>query len=74
MYSFAEHQRLDETKYLYGAAVIIGMIHVPQLGLRGLTAALAEGIMALHDPSLRALYDLKVTFTRCYPSCFLTSP
>lgn len=26
-----------------------------------LTAASAEGIMALHDPSLRALYDLKVT-------------
>lgn len=23
IYSFAEHQRLDETKYLYGAAVII---------------------------------------------------
>ncbi|KAG8213128.1 uracil phosphoribosyltransferase-domain-containing protein [Butyriboletus roseoflavus] len=47
VYSFAKHQRLDETKYLYGAAVII-----------------AEGIMALHDPSLRALYDLKV-FVQC---------
>ncbi|KAF8558142.1 armadillo beta-catenin plakoglobin [Imleria badia] len=47
VYSFAEHQRLDETKYLYGAAVII-----------------AEGIMSLHDPSLRALYDLKV-FVQC---------
>ncbi|KIJ66860.1 hypothetical protein HYDPIDRAFT_26280 [Hydnomerulius pinastri MD-312] len=47
IYSFKEHQRLDETKYLYGAAVII-----------------AEGIMALHDPSLRALYDLKV-FVQC---------
>ena len=23
IYSFSEHQRLDETKYLYGAAVII---------------------------------------------------
>ncbi|KAL4075085.1 uridine kinase family-domain-containing protein [Scleroderma yunnanense] len=47
IYSFKEHQRLDETKYLYGAAVII-----------------AEGIMALHDPSLRALYDLKI-FVQC---------
>lgn len=47
VYSFAEHQRLDETKYLYGAAVII-----------------AEGIMALHEPALRALYDLKV-FVQC---------
>ncbi|KAF8134911.1 armadillo beta-catenin plakoglobin [Boletus edulis] len=47
VYSFAEHQRLDETKYLYGASVII-----------------TEGIMALHDPSLRALYDLKV-FVQC---------
>jgi len=24
VYSFSEHQRLDETKYLYGASVIIG--------------------------------------------------
>ncbi|KAH7884328.1 uracil phosphoribosyltransferase-domain-containing protein [Phlebopus sp. FC_14] len=47
IYSFKEHQRLDETKYLYGAAIII-----------------AEGIMSLHDPSLRALYDLKV-FVQC---------
>ncbi|KAF9243520.1 uracil phosphoribosyltransferase-domain-containing protein [Melanogaster broomeanus] len=47
VYSFAEHQRLDETKYLYGAAVII-----------------AEGIMSLHDPALRDLYDLKV-FVQC---------
>lgn len=23
IYSFSEHQRLDETKYLYGAAIII---------------------------------------------------
>ncbi|KAL9714073.1 Uridine kinase [Leucoagaricus gongylophorus] len=47
VYSFAEHQRLQETKYLYGATVII-----------------AEGIMALHDPMLRALYDLKI-FVQC---------
>lgn len=47
VYSFAEHQRLPETKYLYGATVII-----------------AEGITALHDPALRALYDLKV-FVQC---------
>jgi hypothetical protein len=25
VYSFAEHQRLDERKYLYGAAIIIGL-------------------------------------------------
>ncbi|KAF5343201.1 hypothetical protein D9756_011556, partial [Leucocoprinus leucothites] len=47
VYSFAEHQRLQETKYLYGATVII-----------------AEGIMALHDQSLRSLYDLKI-FVQC---------
>ncbi|KAG1729668.1 uridine kinase family-domain-containing protein [Suillus paluster] len=47
VYSFAEHQRLDEVKYLYGAAIII-----------------TEGIMALHDPELRSLYDLKV-FVQC---------
>ncbi|TFK40396.1 armadillo/beta-catenin/plakoglobin [Crucibulum laeve] len=47
VYSFAEHQRLKETKYLYGATIII-----------------AEGIMALVDPALRALYDLKV-FVQC---------
>ncbi|KAG6813417.1 hypothetical protein H0H92_011396 [Tricholoma furcatifolium] len=47
VYSFSEHQRLPETKYLYGATIII-----------------AEGIMALHDPALRALYDLKV-FVQC---------
>ncbi|GJE88636.1 uridine kinase family protein [Phanerochaete sordida] len=47
IYSFSEHQRLDETKYLYGAAVII-----------------TEGILALHDPVLRALYDLKI-FVQC---------
>lgn len=47
VYSFAEHQRLAETKYLYGATIII-----------------AEGIMALVDPALRALYDLKI-FVQC---------
>lgn len=47
VYSFAEHQRLEETKYLYGASVII-----------------TEGILALHDPALRQLYDLKV-FVQC---------
>ncbi|KAF8149900.1 armadillo/beta-catenin/plakoglobin [Crassisporium funariophilum] len=47
VYSFAEHQRVEETKYLYGATIII-----------------AEGIMALVDPALRALYDLKV-FVQC---------
>ncbi|KAH8099932.1 armadillo/beta-catenin/plakoglobin [Cristinia sonorae] len=47
IYSFSEHQRLDETKYLYGAAIVI-----------------TEGILALHDPALRALYDLKI-FVQC---------
>ncbi|KAH9935256.1 armadillo/beta-catenin/plakoglobin [Amylocystis lapponica] len=47
IYSFTEHQRQNETKYLYGAAIII-----------------AEGIMTLHDPALRALYDLKI-FVQC---------
>ncbi|KAI0777112.1 armadillo/beta-catenin/plakoglobin [Irpex lacteus] len=47
IYSFSHHQRLDETKYLYGAAVII-----------------TEGILALHDPALRNLYDLKI-FVQC---------
>jgi hypothetical protein len=26
MYSFTEHQRLDENKYLYGATIIIGIV------------------------------------------------
>lgn len=26
VYSFTEHQRLDETKYLYGATIIIGIV------------------------------------------------
>ncbi|KAI0033078.1 armadillo/beta-catenin/plakoglobin [Vararia minispora EC-137] len=43
IYSFQQHQRLDEKKYLYGASIII-----------------AEGIMALTDPALRDLYDLKI--------------
>ncbi|KAN0107536.1 armadillo/beta-catenin/plakoglobin [Russula decolorans] len=43
VYSFKEHQRLDETKYLYGATIII-----------------AEGILTLHDPEMRKLYDLKI--------------
>ncbi|KZT41250.1 P-loop containing nucleoside triphosphate hydrolase protein [Sistotremastrum suecicum HHB10207 ss-3] len=47
IYSFTEHQRQSETKYLYGAAIII-----------------AEGIMALQDPALRAIYDLKI-FVQC---------
>ncbi|KAI0635823.1 armadillo/beta-catenin/plakoglobin [Trametes polyzona] len=49
IYSFTEHQRLDETKYLYGASIIIGVV---------------EGILALHDAELRSLYDLKV-FVQC---------
>ncbi|KAK7033152.1 Armadillo/beta-catenin/plakoglobin [Favolaschia claudopus] len=47
IYSFVTHQREDEPKYLYGAAIII-----------------AEGIMALQDPSMRELYDLKL-FVQC---------
>ncbi|KAF7327848.1 Uridine kinase [Mycena kentingensis (nom. inval.)] len=47
IYSFTTHQRLDEPKYLYGAAIII-----------------TEGIMALQDPKLRELYDLKL-FVQC---------
>ncbi|KAJ6531826.1 armadillo beta-catenin plakoglobin [Mycena capillaripes] len=47
VYSFVTHQRLEEPKYLYGAAIII-----------------AEGIMALQDPGLREVYDLKL-FVQC---------
>lgn len=47
IYSFAEHQRLDETQYIYGPSVI-----------------LTEGILALSDPNLRDLYDLKI-FVQC---------
>lgn len=56
VYSFKEHQRLSETKYLYGAAIII-----------------AEGILALHDSSMRALYDLKVTLLLVYKKDYLHS-
>jgi uridine kinase len=31
VYSFAEHQRLDEPKYLYGAAIIIGALRPSDL-------------------------------------------
>lgn len=34
VYSFAEHQRLEETKYLYGATVIIGMPYIILAGTR----------------------------------------
>lgn len=64
VYSFAEHQRLEETKYLYGATVIIGRSSSQtfRLGLEGYIGHFtAEGILALHDPALRALYDLKVS-------------
>ncbi|KAF8523255.1 armadillo beta-catenin plakoglobin [Gautieria morchelliformis] len=54
VYSFSEHQRMSEKKYLYGAAIII-----------------AEGILALHDPGMRALYDLKV-FVQCDSDIMLT--
>lgn len=61
IYSFKEHQRLDETKYLYGAAVILGERIFICFDTANLTAnTLVEGIMALNDPTLRALYDLKV--------------
>ncbi|RDX57400.1 armadillo/beta-catenin/plakoglobin [Lentinus brumalis] len=49
IYSFTEHQRLDETKYLYGASIII-----------------VEGILALHDPALRKLYDLKASSSQAH--------
>jgi hypothetical protein len=29
IYDFSKHQRLDSTQYLYGAAVVIGMSHLP---------------------------------------------
>ena len=64
VYSFAEHQRLAETKYLYGATIIIGKC--VEFSFRWFNISLephftAEGIMALVDPTLRALYDLKVS-------------
>jgi uridine kinase len=61
IYSFKEHQRLDEKKYLYGAAIILGARIFICLDTANLTAnTIVEGIMALNDPTLRALYDLKV--------------
>ena len=61
MYSFEKHQRLEETQYLYGATIIIGTVD-PVAPTANAThdAQTAEGIMALHDPELRKLYDLKV--------------
>ncbi|ELU40731.1 armadillo/beta-catenin/plakoglobin [Rhizoctonia solani AG-1 IA] len=47
IYSFTEHQRMEQRKYLYGANIII-----------------VEGIMALQDPQLRDLYDVKI-FVQC---------
>ena len=63
VYSFAKHQRLAETKYLYGATIIIGkcidFFYIFFFDQHTLFHT-AEGIMALVDPALRALYDLKV--------------
>ncbi|KAJ3744425.1 armadillo/beta-catenin/plakoglobin [Lentinula detonsa] len=64
VYSFAEHQRLQETKYAYGATVIIGPSFSPVDSSISNDQSTAEGIMALHDPALRSLYDLKV-FVQC---------
>ncbi|CAE6370340.1 uridine kinase [Rhizoctonia solani AG-1 IB] len=47
IYSFTEHQRMKQRKYLYGANIVI-----------------VEGIMALQDPQLRDLYDVKI-FVQC---------
>ena len=63
VYSFSQHQRLGEKKYLYGAAVIIGTNASRQSRFTSLMQTTAEGIMALHDPQLRQLYDLKVMIT-----------
>lgn len=60
IYSFAEHQRLKETKYLYGATVIIGQCTRNWSSSHLTQSCIAEGIMALLDPHLRHLYDLKV--------------
>jgi uridine kinase len=59
VYSFKEHQRLDETKYLYGATIIIGIVWSLKDNLC-YKAYSAEGILTLHDPEMRKLYDLKV--------------
>ncbi|QRV75143.1 uridine kinase [Ceratobasidium sp. AG-Ba] len=47
IYSFTEHQRMKQQRYLYGANIVI-----------------VEGIMALQDPILRDLYDVKI-FVQC---------
>ena len=65
---------MDETKYLYGAAVIISMSYYMLLSFMiSLSILIAEGILALHDPALRALYDLKVgrLICLCINFCFL---
>ena len=65
---------MDETKYLYGAAVIISMLYSMLLSFMiSLSILIAEGILALHDPALRALYDLKVGRLICLRInfCFL---
>jgi len=63
VYSFSEHQRLDETKYLYGPTVIIGTYCLLffRIDIEYQFHRIAEGIMALLDPALRSLYDLKVS-------------
>jgi uridine kinase len=60
VYSFTQHQRLDETKYLYGATIIIGTYSCPCPTNSCYIVSSAEGILALHDPEMRKLYDLKV--------------
>lgn len=60
IYSFTEHQRLDETKYLYGVSIIISVYQALFSDWMRLTRLLAEGILVLHDQKLRDLYDLKV--------------
>jgi hypothetical protein len=61
VYSFAGHQRLEEKKYLYGATIIISSYVSWLVASRLNEIVIAEGIMALQDPTLRALYDLKVS-------------
>ena len=57
---------MKEKNYLYGADVIISTCSIHHR--RQLTySSKAEGIMALHDPSLRKLYDLKVTRELSHP-------
>src|ERR1700687_545715 len=60
VYSFKEHQRFEnQSKYLYGANVIIGAVLLCLDINRSDSGLTAEGIMVLNDPNLRALYDLK---------------